>query len=199
MSGWIWLALILLLIVLLLASRLKIRAEYDEEGFRVQAGYGLLTVFRYPGSRGKKAEKQPKDQKKKPNPKKKPKITNHEKKGGKLPDIRQILSIIGDTLGKLRRKLRMDELVLRYCSASSDPASAALAFGGASAAVGLLTAPLEQAFRIRKRDIRTAVSFTDTEPTVILKLRISVSLFALLCIALPGILRFYKALRVRGD
>ena len=189
MNGWFWLGLVLLLLILLLASRLKVRAEYDEDGFRVTAGYGLLTVFRYPGRRGKKTEKPAKKPKK---PKDKP---QKEKKGGKLPDIREILSIISDTLGKLKRKLRVDELTLWYCSASSDPASAAMAFGGASAAVGLLTAPLERAFRIRKRDIRTAVSFTETEPTVILKLGISLSLFALLCTALPAVVRFFRGMK----
>ena len=193
MNGWIWLALVLLFLVLLLASRLKIRAEYDEGGVRIAAGIGLLTVFRYPGRSGKKAEKPGKK------PKKEKEEPKKDKKGGNLPGVRVIISIITDTLGKLRRKLRVDELVLWYCSASSDPASAAMAFGGASAAVGLLTAPLERGFRIRKRDIRTAVSFTETEPTVILKLQISLSLFALLCIALPAVVRFIRAMRSRKD
>ncbi len=192
MSGWLWLGLILLLVTLLLISRLKIMAEYDEDGFRAVVRFGLLVLFRYPGKQDQKTEKPPK-----PKHKKKPEKTGHEKKGGKLPDIREILAIIGDTLGKLRRKLRVDELILWYCSAATDPASAAMAFGGVSAAVGLLTAPLERSFRIRKRDIRTAVSFTDTESTVILRLRISLSLCAMLCIALPAVLRFFRAMRDR--
>lgn len=193
MNGWLWLALVLLLLVLLLASRLKARAEYDEDGFRITVRFGLLTVFRYPGRAGAKTEKTPRK------PKKKKEKPAKGKKGGKLSDIQEIFSIIADTLGKLKRKLRVDDLVLWYCSASSDPASAALAFGSASAAVSLLTAPLERAFRIRKRDIRTAVSFTDTEPTVILKLCISLSLFALLCAALPAVLHFFKAMKARDN
>jgi len=194
MNGWIWPALILALLILLLASRLRIRAEYDEDGIRITARFGVFTVFRHPGRNGKDQEmpvSKPRKKSKKPQ--------KEEKKGGKLPDIRELLSIMGNTLGKLRRKLRVDELVLWYCSASKDPASAALGFGGASAAVGMLTAPLERAFRIRRRDIRTAVSFTDAEPTVILKLSISLSLFALLCLALPAVLRFFRAMRNRKD
>ena len=192
MNGWFWLAMILLLLTLLLVSRLKIRAEYDEDGFRAVVKFGLLCVFRYPGSSVKKTAKP------KQSPKKDKERAKKEKKGGKLPDLREIISIISDTLGKLRRKLRVDELVLLYCSANADPAAAALAFGGASAIVGMLTAPLEQAFRIKKRDVRTAVSFTDTQPTVILKLCISVSLFSLLLgMALPAIVRFFLAMRNR--
>ena len=190
MNGWLWLALALLLFALFLSSRLKLRLDYDEDGVRIEAGFGLITVYRYPGGRPKRteiSENEPKKKKTKP---------QKAKKGGKTPDIRETISIISDTLGKLRRKLRMDELVLWYCSASPDPASAALAFGGASAAVGMLTAPLEAAFRIRKRDIRTSVSFTDTQPTVILKLHISVSLFSLLLgMALPAVIRLIRAMR----
>ena len=91
----------------------------------------------------------------------------------------------------------MDELTLWYCSAAQDPYSAAVAFGGASAAIGLLTAPLERVFRIKKRDIRTAVSFTDTEPTVILKLSLSLSLFAIFSIVLPAAWRFLTGMRKR--
>ena len=192
MNGWVWLALALLLFAILLSSRLKLRLDYDEDGLRIKAGFGLITVYHYPSGQSKRPEiPENKPKKKKTKPQK-------AKKGGKTPDVREIISIIADTLGKLRRKLRMDELVLWYCSASSDPASAALAFGGASAAVGLLTAPLEAAFRIRKRDIRTAVSFTDTQPTVILKLHISVSLFSLLLgMALPAVVRLIYAMRDR--
>ena len=189
MSGWFWLAFILLLFILLLASRLKLRLEYNEDGLQVEASIGLITVYRFPASRPKIAKTAAKKTKKE---EEKPKET---KKGGKMPDIREIISIITDTLGKLRRKLRMDELVLWYCSASSDPASAALAFGGASAAVGLLITPLEAAFRIQKRDIRTTVSFTETQPTVVLKLRISITLFSLLLgMALPAVIRFIWAM-----
>ena len=192
MNGWLWLALALLLFALFLSSRLKLRLDYDEDGVRIEAGFGLITVYRYPGGRPKRteiSENEPKKKKTKP---------QKAKKGGKTPDIRETISIISDTLGKLRRKLRMDELVLWYCSASPDPASAALAFGGASAAVGMLTAPLEAAFRIRKRDIRTSVSFTDTQPTVILKLRISISLFSLLLgMALPAVIRLIRSLTDR--
>ncbi len=190
MSGWIWLGIVLLLIAAFLAIRLRVTAAYDEDGIRITARFGRITVFRYPGKQGAK----PKEKKPKENKPKKPE-TEETKKGGKLPPVRDLLSIIGDVLGKLKRKLRVDELTLWYCSASQDPFSTAMAFGGVSAGAGLLLAPLERTFRIRKRDIRTAVSFTDTEPTVILKLSLSLSVFAVFSIGACAGIRF---LRMRG-
>ena len=188
MSGWFWLGLVLLLIAAFLAIRIRVTAAYDEAGFAFRARFGRITLFRYPrqGGPAKLKEKMPK----------KPKTEEPEaekpKQGGKLPGAKEFLSIIGDTLGKLKRKLRVDELTLWYCSASRDPFSAAMAFGGASAGIGMLMEPLEGAFRIKKRDIRTAVSFTDTEPTVILKLSLSLSVFAVFCIGVPLAFRFLR-------
>ncbi len=194
MNGWLWLALVVLLIAAFLAIRIRVTAAYDEEGVRLEARFGRLRVFRFPGKGGGS----PKPKK----PKEKPKQEETEQdsgKGGKLPELRKILSIIGDVLGKLRRKLRVDELTLWYCSASSDPFSAAMAFGGASAAAELLMAPLERVFRIRRRDIRMAVSFTDTEPTVVLKLSLSLSLFAIFGIVLPAAARFLWGMRKKDE
>jgi hypothetical protein len=196
MSGWIWLGIVLLLIAAFLAIRLRVAAAYNEDGVRITARFGRITVFRYPGKQGAK----PKEKKPKNKEPKKPKKTENEetKKGGKLPPVRDLLSIIGDVLGKLKRKLRVDELTLWYCSASPDPFSTAIAFGGVSAGAGLLLAPLERTFRIRKRDIRTAVSFTDTEPTVILKLSLSLSVFAVFSIAACAGIRFLRMRRKKS-
>lgn len=186
MNGWIWLGLVVLLIVAFLAIRLRITASYDEDGFAIIARFGQITVFRYPRpGRGKEKPKAKKPEPEKP-------VEEEPKKGGKLPEVRELISIIGDALGKLKRKLRVDELTLWYCSASKDPFSAAMAFGGASAACGMLMAPLDRAFRIKNRDVRTAVNFTDTEPTAILKLSLSLSVFAVFCIAVPLAVRFLR-------
>ncbi len=194
MSGGFWLGLVLLLIAAFLAIRIRVSAAYDEAGFAFRARFGRITLFRYPrqggpaGPKGKKPKK----------PKTEEPEAEKPKQGGKLPGAKEFLSIIGDTLGKLKRKLRVDELTLWYCSASPDPFSTAMAFGGVSAGAGLLLAPLERTFRIRKRDIRTAVSFTDTEPTVILKLSLSLSVFAVFSIAACAGIRFLRMRRKKS-
>lgn len=190
MNGWLWLALIILFIAAFLAVRIRISAAYDAEGIQVLARLGRIPVFHYPG----RGEQKPKSEKPKPKAKKPPKEPKEPRKGGKLPELRELLSIACDALGKLRRKLRVDELTVWYCSAAQDPYSAAMAFGGASAAVGLLLAPLDRVFNIKNRDIRTAVSFTDTEPTVILRLSLSLSFFAIFSILFPAAWRFLKGM-----
>jgi hypothetical protein len=188
LNGWIWLIICLALLAALLAVRIRISAGFDASGLQVRARLGRLTVFRIPGrggpkgKPGKEKKRKPKKQEEKP-----------EEKGGSVPDFRELVSIITDSLGKLRRKLRIDELTLWYCSAGPDPMSAAMAFGGASAAAGLLIAPLERVFRVKKRDVRTAVSFTDEKPTVIARLSLSLSIFAIFAIALPAGVRFLRA------
>ena len=54
-------------------------------------------------------------------------------------------------------------------------------------------AALERVFRVKKRDVRTAVSFTDEKPTVIARLSLSLSIFAIFAIALPAGVRFLRA------
>jgi hypothetical protein len=64
-------------------------------------------------------------------------------------------------LGKLKGRLIIDKLTLRYLSAAQDPAMAALAFGSASAGAGILLPIIEQNFAVRNKDIQTNVSFTE--------------------------------------
>jgi len=109
-----------------------------------------------------------------------------------------MLPLISRVLGSLRRKLRVDELTLWYRSAGADPAAAAMLFGIANAAAGALIEPIEELFRIKERDIRTDISFTDIEPTVYVQVRLSVSFGILLIIALRGYAQ-YRRIRKSED
>ena len=71
--------------------------------------------------------------------------------------------------------------------------TAAMLFGGASAAAGALARPMQDMFRIRDLDIRTAVCFTETKPTVFARIRMSVSLGALLWVGLRGFVKLRRA------
>lgn len=192
MSGWLWLLLILGLLALLLCTRLKIAAQYGENGGSLTVSFGALKLFTVPGKkRGKKAE----TEKSKPKKEQKQKTEQESPKGGSVPAFRELTGILTTLLGKLRRRLCVDELTLWYLSAAEDPAAAALAFGGANAAAGLLLVPLEQAFRVKKRDVRTAVSFTEIKPTVYASLRLSLSLFTILELGGTVLFLLWKARR----
>ena len=179
MSQWLWVVLaVAALPALLLLMRLKLRLCYDGDGGRIEAAFGLITVPLVPAGKAAPKRKKPKQKRKKTE---EPEDSEQsEASGGSEAGFRELAAIILRLLGKLKRRLCIDELTLWYQSAAADPAAAALAYGGANAAACLLLAPLEEGFRVKKRDVRIAVSFTETKPTVVARLRLSMPLWALL-------------------
>ena len=175
----IWIAAILALLIALLALlRLRLTGVYGEKGASLTVGLGSLSVLRIPRPKG---EEEDPAAKKRPKKKKKEKEDKKDSgKGGPEPGFRKELQIIGRLLGKLKRRLRIDELTLRYLSAGDDPAMTALAFGAANAAAAALARAVESMFRVRKRDVRAAVSFTEDQPRVFARVQLSISLGVLL-------------------
>ena len=193
MKALLWVGGILLLLVLLLCLRVRVTALYGEEGASLTVFLGALPLMRLPG------RKRPKSEKTKKKPKKKEKEPTEEpsERPGPEPGFRDLVPIITEVLGKLKRRLGVDELTLWYVSAGDDPAMAALLFGAANAAAEALLRPLKEHLRIRKMDVRTSVSFSEKSPRVLVRLRFSMALGALLWIAL-GAYRQYRALRRPG-
>ena len=193
----IWIAAILtLLVLLLLLIRLRLTGEYGEAGGSLTVALGAVPVFRLPRPKGARQDKR--EGKTKAEKKKKKEEDKEKAKGGSIPGFRQLMPIISDALGKLKRRLSIDEMTLWYQSAGEDPAAAALAFGGASAAAGALARPMQDMFRIRDLDIRTAVSFTETKPTVLARIRMSIPLGALLWIGLRAYVKLRRAGKARS-
>jgi len=143
------LAIVLAVLALLAFLRVGVRASYSEEGFALRAKVGPVWIGILPKKAGGgKKPKKPRKKKKKKEPEK------EEKKGGPVETIRRFLPPVTDTLGRLRRKLRVDSLTVRYLSASDDPFDAAVNYGRASAAMAALSPALDNFFNIRRRDIR---------------------------------------------
>ena len=172
----IWIAAILAAIAaLLFLLRLRLTAEYGEEGPSLTAALGAVPLLKLPKPKG--AEKA--EGKKRPEKKKK-ETTEKKDKGGPEPGFKKTLQIIRKLLGKLKRRLCVDELTIRYLSAGDDPAATALIYGAANAAAAALARAVESLFRVKQRDIRAGVSFTESAPRVYARLRLSVSLGVLL-------------------
>lgn len=190
------LCILLLLLCLLNLLRLRISLEYGEGGALLTLFVGRIPVMRLPGDK----KKQPVDKKERKKKRKKRKKREDEGKhrGGSLPGFRSLLRIITDVLGKLRRRLIVDELTLWYQSGSEDPAAAALGFGRANAAAAALLEPLTALFHIRNTDIRTAVDFMETKPRVYARLMIAVPAGVLIWIGLRA-LRLYMRARRTGN
>ena len=188
------LCILLLFLCLLNLLRLRISAEYGDEGAQVTLLLGKLPVLRLPGEKRPKAESKKSGKKKK---KRKKSGAEGKTKGGSVPGFRALLQIIADVLGKLKRRLIVEELTLWYQSGSEDPAAAALGFGRANAAAAALLEPLTALFRIRNTDVRTAVDFNETKPRVYARLIIAAPVGAMIWIGLRA-LRLYMCARKKG-
>lgn len=150
---------ILLALLALSLVRLKGQLRYDGEGLTVWLGLGPFRRQIYPPP--------PKKQNKRAKPAKK------QETGGPVLPLKELLPLVGEAAGRLRWKIRIDRLRLTVTAAGSDPAQAALAFGGVNALIGMILPVLEHNFTVKDRDIRTAVDFQRTEPAVFLLARLS--------------------------
>ncbi len=170
---------ILLVILLIMLIRVGVSAEYSEDGFIVDAKLGPYRMRVLPAKKGGE---------KKPGKKKKPKQTSEdedekEKKGGSVKIGMPKISSALEALGRLGRRLTINELTLIYTSAASDPYDAAVNFGRVSAAAGILQPLLDRGFRIKKQYYDTRVSFDGEGDTIYGKIALSLAIFDILYIA----------------
>jgi len=191
LTGILWTLGIAVVLGLLLCLRIQLCASCGESGVLLRLKLGFLSMTLYDAGNRQKPEI--KTNRKKKRQKAQEKDTEEAKRPGSVRNYRELLPIIRQLLGKLRTRLSIDELTFWYLSAGEDPAKAALAFGAANAAAGLLLQPLETMFRIKKRDVRTAVSFEESKPKIYVCLRLSVSVGTLLRL----LLRFHRQSRSR--
>ncbi len=163
--GW----LIALGILILLGSvPLGVFVRYDSGGplVRIVAGVLHFTVIPLP----KKKKKVPKE-KKEPSPAKEKKTPpkpaeEPEKKGGSLRDFYPLIQVGERFLNQFRRKLRVDDLVLKLTLGGDDPCDLALNYGRAWAALGNLVPVLERFFHIRRRNFEIQCDFTSEETLI---------------------------------
>ena len=163
--GW----LIALGILILLGSvPLGVFVRYDSGGLlvRIVAGVLRFTVIPLP----KKKKKVPKE-KKEPSPaeekKTPPKPAEEpEKKGGSLRDFYPLIQVGERFLNQFRRKLRVDDLVLKLTLGGDDPCDLALNYGRAWVALGNLVPVLERFFHIRRRNFEVQCDFTSEETLI---------------------------------
>ncbi len=173
MKVLIILGAVLLALVLLALVRFGAAVEYNAAGVQVRVKLGPLRLRVWPLKPKKwSAERKPRRKKSKeaPLPKGKPDL------GGSLALVRQCLPLVARAAGRLLHKIRIDRFELEVTAAAPDPAAAALAFGGANAAVGMIWPLVEQNFHVKERDIRTRVDFEAQAPTVRLKAEVTLTI-----------------------
>lgn len=192
-TWWMTLLAIFAALVLIGCIPVGVDARYNAEGVFLAAKLGPIRLQLLPQKPKKKKKQQKKPEKaasqeKKPNP-----ILS-----GGVDEILQLLDIVLDTLGDLRRKLRVNELTLYVrIGGSDDPAKAAMGYGRAWAAIGAITPSLERLFVIKKRDIRPALDYTISNTQVDAHLVTTITIGRSLALALRAGIRFLKILNER--
>ena len=200
-TWWMTLLVIFAVLVLIGCIPVGVDARYSADGVFLTAKLGPFRLQLLPQKPKKKPKKRKPQQKQ---PKKTPaKAEPQEKKpnpllSGGVDGLMQLLDLAFDTLGDLRRKLRVNELTLYVrIGGSDDPAKAAMGYGRAWAAIGAITPSLERLFVIKKRDIRPALDYTISNTQVDAHLVTTITIGRSLALALRAGIRFLKILNER--
>ena len=70
-----------------------------------------------------------------------------------------LLPMVLETVGKFRRKLRVDQLEMELIICNPDPADAAIQYGQANALLGSLWQPVTRAFHVKDGHAHVGVDF----------------------------------------
>lgn len=185
MKALVIIGCILLVVRLISLVRVGGAVEYSAEGLTVRARLGLFSLRVFP----MREKKSPKKEKKKPD---QPQEPPEPKRGGDFALVREILPLAAEAAGRFKRKIRVDRIYLDFTAGASDPARAAMAFGYANAAVGMIWPLLEHNFNIRDRRIRTAVDFQLASPILYLYAVCSLTVGQAVVLGVTLFLKFLK-------
>lgn len=208
-------AIILAVLILIALLRFGVSVEYGEDGITAVATAGPFFIRIFPrkdkpdkvsGEKAKRrAEKKAKKKadkktrKEEKSRKKKKEEEPEEKKAGGFEYFLVILSSAKTTLGRLRRRLLIKRLTIRFIAGNEDAAKAAMAFGAASAVAGVIVPVLEKNFRIRRRDFRTSADFCAVKPKIYINAAISLAVWEALYIVFALLPILTKRTKKKAD
>lgn len=150
------LAIIFAVVLLLLCIPIGADAAFGGDGpVSLKLVLGPLRLRVLPPKSGKTAGKKPKKKAKE----KKPAAAEEHKKKLKLSlrDILDLAHIALDALSRFRRSLSLDVLTLHITAGAPDPYDAVMQYNYLNAALGVLWPLFDRAFKVRERDVRTAL------------------------------------------
>ena len=192
-----WMIVLLILAVFFLIGCIPVGADVSYLGgvLTVKAKIGLLRLTLLP-KKPKKPQKQKKSKKskKKPKPEKPKEKKKPQPLSGGISGVMELLQFACDTLGDLRRKLRMERLELHVrFGAGDDAAKTAISYGRAWALIGTMLPMLERIFVIKERDIGAELDYNKEEKmTLDARLCITITIGRTLALALRAGIRFLK-------
>jgi len=194
------LLVVILLLLLLSPLRLQVMAQYDQGGPAAAAWVGLFRVFRFPGPKKVKKPKKKKPKKEKAQPEVQQEPEEAGPKGQTKALIKEGLALTRSVLGQVRRRLVIREFTFHYTIASGDAAKTALTYGRMHGLVGTLLSFLRTTFRVKKQDVRINADFEREKSQVLFRIRLSISIWGLLCLGLYTLIKGRGLIRllVRG-
>ena len=196
MSGWVIFGIVIAVFVLIGCIPVGVDARYLENELSLRLKIGLLKVQVLPAKPKKKkaAPKKEKTAQKKAAASEKPEKPKTQFSMPKLTvsDILALVNLACDTLGNLRRKLRVEVLMLHVVLGGDDPAKAAMQYGSAWAVIGMLNPKLDQLFVIKKRDIQPFFDYNETETKISAQLALTITIGRALSLGLTAGVRFLK-------
>ena len=164
--GWIILAVVLCVLLLLLFTPLGVSADYAAGSFKASARVMCfdLPLFPRPAKQetkapAKKREKKPKPEKPEAEKKPKPPLVTREM----IPDL---LKLVLRTLSRFRRKLTVNRFLLHITVGGGDPYSAVMAYGTINYAMATVGSAAGHAFNVRSSDVQTGIDFSADNYTV---------------------------------
>ena len=163
--------LLVILVIFWLISLIRVggRVRWGEAGLFAFVLAGPLKIQLFPGKPEEERSKKKKKPKKEKKPEeKKPKEKKPEAEGrpGALSRLMQLLPVIGQACGALKRKIRIDDLKLDLIWGGSDAAAVALGYGQANAALGMLWPILDNNFKVKRHSFQIGMDYGRTQPAV---------------------------------
>ena len=168
--------LLVLLAVFWLISLIRIggRVSYGEAGLSASALVGPFKIRLLPGRPKKKKPEKPK--KEVPPAAEKHKKEPKEGKPGTLSRLMQLLPVVGQACGALKRKIRIDDLDLQLIWGGSDPAAVAVGYGQANAALGMIWPILDNNFKVKRHCFQIGMDYGRTQPAVELQAAVTLTI-----------------------
>lgn len=169
--------LLIVLLVLWLISLIRVggRVRYGQEGLSVCVLAGPFKIRLLPA----KPKKQRPEKGKKPKKKKPAQAEEHKEaepgRPGTLSRLMQLLPIVGQACGALKRKIRIDDLELELIWGGSDPAAIALGYGQANGVLGILWPLFDHNFKVKRHSFQIGMDYGRTQPGVELQAAVTMT------------------------
>lgn len=191
------LGIIILILILLLILPVGADAAYIGNVFSLAVKVGPFKIGILPAKPKDGKEKKPKKEKKtsaetdasavkkaKKEPKPKQKLT--------FEDIMGIVRLGLSALGRFRRSISIDKLMLHLVTAGPDPYSAVMNHGYFNAAIGAILPLLHRAFKVRDEDIYSEIDFEADKLKIDARLVLTIRIWEILLIAFCAAFGFIK-------